>query len=108
MACGENRECTLHAYLYEIECGLFCVTYRSGASGSRLHALPIYQLGNSEADARQRLEQAAKALGYETIIWERADAALPDFASGRDRILSFQAPPRGIAVRCHEGAIAKT
>jgi len=108
MARGQNPRCTLHASLYEIECGLFCVTYRSGASSSRLHALPIYQLGNSEADARQRLEQAAKALGYETIIWERVDAALPDFASGCDSVLSFQAPPSGIAVRCHEGAIAKT
>jgi len=77
MARGDSGEFTLHASLYEIECGLFCVSYRSAASGSRLHALPIYQLGGCEKEARERLEQSARALGFDIIIWEGIEANVP-------------------------------
>jgi hypothetical protein len=78
MIWGDSPKPALHACLYEIECGLFCVTYRSGASVADLHKLPIYQLGTCEFVARQRLEACARALGYQTIIWHGIDSPLPD------------------------------
>lgn len=91
MAWGDSPKAPLHACLYEIECGLFCVTYRSGASAGDLRRLPIYQLGTCEYVARQRLEQSARALGYQTVIWHGIDTPLPDHLPEPDRTVPFWA-----------------
>jgi hypothetical protein len=110
MTWGDSPESTLHAFLYEIECGLFCVTYRSGASASDLHRLPIYQPASSQFVARQRLEQCARALGYHTVVWEGVDAPLPDGLPDPDRRTPFWTTLPGQvsqAARRQERAMAK-
>jgi hypothetical protein len=69
----------LRATLCEIERGLFQVTYHIRRSASNAKELPTCQVGNCEADARQRIEQSALALGYETVIWEERHVARPVF-----------------------------
>jgi hypothetical protein len=110
MTWGDSPKSTLHACLYEIECGLFCVTYRSGASAADLHKLPIYQLGTCEFVARQRLEAHARALGYQTIIWHGIDSPLPDHLPQPVRTPPFRValPPQiPLPARSPESAIAK-
>jgi hypothetical protein len=111
MTWGDSPESTLHACLYEIECGLFCVTYRSGASASDLHRLPIYQPASSQFVARQRLEQCARTLGYHTVVWEGVDAPLPDGLPELDRRAPFwNALPASVslAARRQERIMPKT
>jgi hypothetical protein len=67
----------LHAFLYEVEIGLFCVGYRTLAVGSVPAGLPIYQLGEGEFDAQQRLEKTIEALGYRLMIWADPHVAPP-------------------------------
>jgi hypothetical protein len=110
MTWGDSPESTLHACLYEIECGLFCVTYRSGASASNLHRLPIYQPASSQFVARQRLEQCARALGYHTVVWEGVDAPLPYGLPDPDQKTPFWTTlpaPVSLAARRQERAMAK-
>ena len=41
-----------------------------GKCDHNVHYLPPYQVGSCAADARQRIEQAARRYGYEAIIWD--------------------------------------
>ena|SRR5690242_7836214 len=114
MTWGDSPKPTLHACLYEVECGLFCVTYRSGASAADLHKLPIYQLGTCEFVARQRLEEHARGLGYQTIIWHGIDSPLPDHLPEPVRTAPFWGAlpsvplaPVPLPARSPEAAIAK-
>jgi hypothetical protein len=69
---------TLHAALCEVECGVFYVSYPD--SDLDTDKLTTYQVGTSAADAKQRIELTARALGYETVIWQQTVIA-PLFAS---------------------------
>ena len=69
----------LRATLCEIERGLFQATYHIRRSASNIEGLPTCQVGNCESDAKQRIEQSAHALGYETVIWEERHVILPVF-----------------------------
>jgi hypothetical protein len=73
-----RRTRLLHAVLCEIECGVFYVSYPD--SDPDTDRLTTYQTGTSAADARQRIELTARALGYDTVIWEQTLVA-PLFAS---------------------------
>jgi len=107
MTWGASPEPTLHACLYEIECGLFCVTYRPGVSVADLHRLPIYQPATCEFVARQRVEQCARALGYQTVVWEGVDTPLE--VDLPDRTLFWAAlPPVPLGGRSQAPAIRKT
>jgi hypothetical protein len=69
MGKSENPVRKLHATLCEIEHGLFFVTYETGMM-KRDPRLPPYQVGTSDRDARQRIEQSARMCGYEDISWD--------------------------------------
>ena len=71
---AEARE-TIHAALIEVERGLFHATYRIEGPVSAARRLPPYQVGDSAADARRRIELCAVALGYGAVVWE---TPLPD------------------------------
>jgi hypothetical protein len=62
----------LYANLYEIERGLFCVSYRRGDGAIGKHLLPCYQVGISVSDAQKRIEQRARECGYDAVVWEAA------------------------------------
>jgi hypothetical protein len=61
--------------LCEIERGLFHVSYRTDAVAGDLGSLPVYQLGTTAADARQRIEETAQRCGFDTVIWDHPAAA---------------------------------
>jgi hypothetical protein len=67
-----NHGRTLRASLCEIERGLFYATYRTLRSAPGIQGLQSYQIGISASDAKQRIEETVKALGYDTIIWKDA------------------------------------
>ncbi len=74
---------TLHATLFEIERGLFRLSYRADLMEHEKHELPPYQVGTCASDARRRIEHKARACGYEAIIWdaELVDASDPHLPS---------------------------
>jgi hypothetical protein len=69
---------TLRASLCEIERGVFYATYPE--SDCNMDELVAYQVGTSADDAKRNIEASARALGYDTIIWDQA-IAVPLFAS---------------------------
>jgi hypothetical protein len=69
---------TLRASLCEIERGVFYATYPE--SDCDTDELVVYHVGTSAADAKKRIEASARALGYETVIWDQA-IVVPLFAS---------------------------
>jgi hypothetical protein len=71
-----KRGQVLRATLCEIERGLFHVSYRSDTADRRVGELPIYQVGASASDARQRIEQWAHGCGFDQVIWIHAPAEL--------------------------------
>jgi hypothetical protein len=78
MAVANRHGRTLRASLCEIERGVFYATYPE--SGADTNELITYQVGTSAADAKKTIEASARALGYETVIWDQAIVA-PLFAS---------------------------
>jgi hypothetical protein len=68
----------LRATLCEIERGVFYATYPDFHPDT--DQLEIYQIGTSAAEARERIELSAHALGYETVVWTQTIKA-PLFAS---------------------------
>jgi hypothetical protein len=69
---------TLRASLCEIERGVFYATYPESVDS---HQLIAYQVGTSAAEAKKTIEASARALGYDTVIWDRTSIAAPLFAS---------------------------
>jgi hypothetical protein len=69
---------TLRATLCEVERGVFYATYPEANPDT--DDLVIYQIGTSAAEARERIEASAYAIGYETVIWTQTIVA-PLFAS---------------------------
>jgi len=67
----------LRVSICEIERGLFQAKYRNHKSAVFTHELPTYQVGVSASEARQWIEQSARAIGYDTVIWEKAQLAAP-------------------------------
>jgi hypothetical protein len=67
----------LRVSICEIERGLFQAKYRTHKSAVFTHELPTYQVGVSASEARQWIEQSARAIGYDTIIWEKAQLTVP-------------------------------
>jgi hypothetical protein len=61
---------TLHATLYEIERGLFQVSYRADFLENEKFFLPPFQVAASASDARRHIEQKAREQRYEEIIWD--------------------------------------
>jgi hypothetical protein len=95
MGTANRPDRTLHASLCEIERGLFHASYRhpglapdGAALGTDRHYLPIYQVARSASVARQGIEQSARAVGYDTVIWEDTGMApvLTAAARGRDHL----------------------
>ena len=82
MAAASRHGATVRATLCEIERGLFYTTFIACGSGSDLNHLPQYQAVASAAEARQRVEDGCRALGYATVIWADALVVPP---SHRDR-----------------------
>jgi hypothetical protein len=72
MTANSKHGPTLRATLCEIERGLFYATYRTRSPVSDVHELQTYQVGISASDAKGRIEQVVRALGYETVIWKDA------------------------------------
>jgi hypothetical protein len=70
-ASGSYRR-TLDVNLCEIERGVFYATYRHDDPATDLDELPTYQVGQSAADAKQRIELRALALGYDVIVWKES------------------------------------
>ena len=64
-----RQEQVLQASLHFVDCGLYAVTYRPDPAGWDHHILPVYQLGRCAADAKQCIEMALKAMGYQAVIW---------------------------------------
>jgi hypothetical protein len=81
---------TLRATLCEIERGVFYATYPDCEFASGAEELTSYQVGTSADDAKRRISQSARALGYETIIWTETIIA-PLFASEAGTALPEQA-----------------
>ena len=69
---------TLRATLCEIERGVFYATYPDSAADT--DDLVTYQIGTSAAEAKRGIEENARALGYEIVIWTQTIVA-PLFAS---------------------------
>jgi hypothetical protein len=77
MATMDKPNQILRVTLCEVERGLFHATYHGAADDSNCPAseadllpLPIYQLANCVSDARAGIERSARAMGFDTIIWE--------------------------------------
>src|ERR1700709_2683896 len=64
---------TLRATLCEVERGVFYATYPEANPDT--DDLVIYQIGTSAAEARERIEASAYAIGYETVIWTQTIVA---------------------------------
>lgn len=64
----------LHVALCEIERGLFCATYPDREPG--FDRMPRYQLGDSVADAKGRIERYAERCGFRAVIWNDGDASV--------------------------------
>jgi hypothetical protein len=80
MGTANRLDRTLRATLCEIERGLFHASYRSigfGVDSTSMapnqNNLPIYHLARTASDARDDIERIARAIGFETIVWEDAD-----------------------------------
>jgi hypothetical protein len=80
MATAIRQERILLATLCEVERGVFYATYPGCDSALEADELTDYQIGTSVADAKQRIEQRALALGYDAVIWSKTITA-PLFAS---------------------------
>ena len=76
MKAENNNERTLCARLYEVERGLFSITYLGHSPASTIR-LPIYQTGTCAADARQRIEYCASIAGYKLVTWQDTLATVP-------------------------------
>jgi hypothetical protein len=71
---------TLRATLCEVERGVFYATYPDCGSASGADELTRYQTGTCAADAKQRIERTASALGYDGVVWTET-IKVPLFAS---------------------------
>lgn len=67
MATGCPQDRILAATICEIERGLFHVSYHMAAIEQDL---PIYQVGACAAEAQGRIEQMAKARGFDVVVWD--------------------------------------
>jgi hypothetical protein len=61
---------TLHASFCEVERGLFQINYRADFMQQEKFYLPPYLAGRCASDAREQIEQKARAQGYEAIVWD--------------------------------------
>jgi hypothetical protein len=75
---------TLRATLCEVERGVFYATYPGCESDA--DELTTYEVGSGSADAKRRIEQRARALGYDSIVWTET-IVVPLFASGAKPVL---------------------
>lgn len=68
-----------HASMQEVEPGLFRAEYvgELNPTNPDERAFPDFHLGTSMQDVKIWVEQMARALGYERVIWD----ALPDSAA---------------------------
>jgi hypothetical protein len=91
MSLEADRGRTLRATLCEIERGVFFATYPDG--GPEADRLATYQTGKSAADAKQRIERSAEALGFGAVVWREGIVtplfADPANAGGSRRAKSF-------------------
>ncbi len=71
---------TLRANLCEVERGVFYATYPDGGAVTEMGELIIFQVGTCAAEAKQRIEHRAVALGYDTVIWTET-IVVPVFAA---------------------------
>jgi hypothetical protein len=62
----------LRATLFEIERGLFHVSYRTDTAEWPGHKMPAYQTGISASDAREQIEARARGCGFESVVWDLA------------------------------------
>jgi hypothetical protein len=69
MAAASRHGATVRATLCEIERGLFYTTFIACGPGSDLKQLPQYQAVASAAEARRRVEEGCRALGYAAVTW---------------------------------------
>jgi hypothetical protein len=69
MAAASRHGATVQATLCEIERGLFYTTFIASGPGSELNQLPQYQVVASAAEARRKVEEGCRALGYATVVW---------------------------------------
>jgi hypothetical protein len=60
----------LRATLCEVERGLFYIAYSLDVAAPGRRLLPPYQVGTSASDAMRRVEQEARACGFESIVWD--------------------------------------
>jgi hypothetical protein len=77
---------TLRATLCEVERGVFYAAYPGCESASDADELTTYEVGSGSADAKFRIEQQARTLGYDTILWSET-IVVPLFASNAKPVL---------------------
>ncbi|MGD0103698.1 MAG: hypothetical protein ABSC06_06635 [Rhodopila sp.] len=65
----------LRAALYEVERGLFQVSYRTDTARRAVHELPIYQTGTCAREAKQRIDESAQECGFDLVIWDGTPGA---------------------------------
>ncbi|HET8995448.1 MAG TPA: hypothetical protein VFN42_02145 [Acetobacteraceae bacterium] len=73
----------LHASLREVEPGLFRAEYvgELNPANPDARAFPDTHLGTSEQDVKIWVEQMARSLGYQSVIWDPLPGA-PSRAAG--------------------------
>jgi hypothetical protein len=75
---------TLRATLCEVERGVFYAAYPGCESDA--DELTTYEVGSGSADAKFRIEQRARALGYDTVVWSET-VVVPLFATSAKPVL---------------------
>jgi hypothetical protein len=84
----------LRATVCQIERGLFRVSYQTDAVDWDAHRLPIYQVGSSASDAKQRIEERAKGCGFGMVVW---DDTLTVTTLLADETIGIAAPLGGVS-----------
>lgn len=93
MGTATRRGRMLHATLCEVERGVFYATYPDCEFAPDASELSSYHTGTSAADAKQRIERSARALGYDAVEWTETVVA-PLFASHAKAALYDRAATR--------------
>jgi len=70
MESKRSRTHVLRAALYEVERGLFQISYRTDTATRAVHELPIYQTGTCAMEAKQRIDESAQECGFDLVVWD--------------------------------------
>lgn len=72
MADAQQNRGVFHARLREVEPGVFRAEYRGefNPQATDAHTFPDFHLGNSREAVRIWVEQLARSMGYEKVVWD--------------------------------------